>query len=157
ESVNEAALHYVMCQDILGDKPVRLPNQGEVADETYHSLITGSPGIDSFSDSLVAMENVFPFSTDTTSTSGGDGSGTVAGVALVPSFCIPPNDTLLGYWDTVAQRLNQIRHCQNIAGQFQTLPLFAPPINPALLIQALAMGMDLSSALSDINATVPFY
>jgi hypothetical protein len=157
DSVNEATLHYVLCQDILGDKPVIPPKQGALADETYHSLRTSSPGLDNFSDALVVMENLFPFSTDTTSTNGSNGSGMVAGVALVPYFCIPPNDILLSYWDTVAQRLYQIRHCQNIAGQFQELPLFAPPINPALLIQALAMGMDLTSALSDINAAVPFY
>ena len=75
----------------------------------------------------------------------------------VPYFCVPPNDMLLGYWDTVDQRLFQIRHCMNIAGQVQTLPLFAPPIDPGLLIRALAMGMDLTSALNDINAATPFY
>jgi peptidoglycan hydrolase-like protein with peptidoglycan-binding domain len=158
ESVNEATLHYVLCSELLGDKPVILPPQGVVLDETYNQLVTSSPGLDSFSDVLVTMENLFPFSTaGSSSNSDGSGPGAASSVALVPYFCIPPNDTLLGYWDTVAQRLFQIRHCMNISGQVQQLPLFAPPINPALLIQALAMGMDLSSALSDINAATPYY
>jgi hypothetical protein len=158
ESVNEATLHYVMCAELLGDKPVIVPAQGVILDRTYHDLVSTAPGLDAFSDVLVTMENVFPFSTDASSpSSDGSGSGAVSSVALVPYFCIPPNETLLGYWDTIDQRLFQIRHCMNISGQVQQLPLFAPPINPALLIQGLAMGMDLSSALSDINATTPYY
>ena len=153
ESVNEAALHYVLCQDILGDKPIEFPPQGIVPDQTYAQLV--SDGLDAFSDALVTMENLFPFTADSSSTNSG-GSGAATGIA-VPYFCFPPNDTLLGYWDTVAQRLFQIRHCMNIAGQVEELPLFAPPINPGLLIRALEMGMDLTSALSDLSAATPFY
>ena len=154
ESVNEATLHYILCQDLLGDKPITVPQQGFVVDQTYASL---SAGLDAFSDALVAIENLFPFSTDSSSTnSAGSGASAVSSTATA-YFCVPSNDTLLSYWDTVAQRLYQIRHCMNIAGQVQQLPLFAPPINPALLIQALEMGMDLTSALSDIGASTPFY
>jgi len=72
-------------------------------------------------------------------------------------FCIPPNDNLLGYWDTVADRLFKLRNCMNIEGVARELPLFAPPIDPALLVQATAMGVDLSSALNDLNAATPHY
>jgi hypothetical protein len=158
ESVNEATLHYVLCAELLGDKPIIVPPQGVVLDMTYNDLVSTSPGLDAFSDVLVTMENLFPFSTDATSpNSDGSGSGSASNVASVPYFCIPPNDILLGYWDTIAQRLFQIRHCMNIAGEGEQLPLFAAPIDPALLIQAMAMGMDLSSALSDINAATPYY
>ena len=37
-------------------------------------------------------------------------------------FQIPPNSQLLGYWDTVADRLYKIRHCMNIEGVVQQLP-----------------------------------
>ena len=37
------------------------------------------------------------------------------------------------------------------------MPLFEPPIDPALLVQAAAAGVDLSSALSDLNAPLPAY
>jgi hypothetical protein len=45
----------------------------------------------------------------------------------------------------------------NIQGQVEQLPLFAPPINPGLLVAAAAAGVDLSSVLNDINAAVPYY
>jgi hypothetical protein len=44
-------------------------------------------------------------------------------------FCIPPNDQLLAYWSTVADRLYKIRHCLNLQG-----------INPLQLIEQAAGG-----------------
>ena len=61
-------------------------------------------------------------------------------------FCIPPNDQMLAYWDNVARRLYNIRHCLNLQGQPQPLPLYAPPINPLALIEAEAAGAGFSSA-----------
>ena len=72
-------------------------------------------------------------------------------------FGIPQNDRLLGYWDTVADRLFKIRHCLNIEGVAQQLPLFEPPIDPGLLVQAAARGVDLGSALNDVHAATPYY
>src|SRR5207302_6175324 len=46
ESVNEATLHYVLCEDILGDRPLMFPPQGIVADKTYADLV--SSGLDAF-------------------------------------------------------------------------------------------------------------
>src|SRR5215813_9491779 len=66
-------------------------------------------------------------------------------------FCIPENDVLLGYSNTVADRLFKVRNCMNIEGTVRRLPLFAPPIDPALLVRAAALGIDLSSALNDTN------
>ena len=36
---------------------------------------------------------------------------------------------------TVADRLFKIRHCMNIQGVVRQLPLFEPPIDPALLVR----------------------
>ena len=57
-------------------------------------------------------------------------------------FCIPPNPQMLRYWDTVAQRLDNIRHCLNLQGQAVPLPLYAPPISPLNLIEEQAAGAD---------------
>lgn len=80
-------------------------------------------------------------------------------VVLGPTlfFCIPKNDRLLGYWDTVGDRLFKIRHCMNIEGVVRQLPLFQPPIEPGLLVKAAAAGVDISSVLSDLNAPLPHY
>jgi hypothetical protein len=64
-------------------------------------------------------------------------------------FCIPKNDKLLGYWDTVADRLFKIRHCMNIEGVVRQLALFAPPIDPGLLVKAAAAGLDIAAVLSE--------
>jgi hypothetical protein len=72
-------------------------------------------------------------------------------------FCIPRNEKLLGYWDIVADRLFKIRHCMNIEGIVRQLPLFEPPIDPALLVKAAAAGIDIGSAISDLYAPLPHY
>ncbi len=72
-------------------------------------------------------------------------------------FCIPPNDKLLGYWDTVDDRLFKIRNCLDIEGVRLELPLFQPPIDPALLVKATAAGIDLASAIAALNAPRPHY
>jgi hypothetical protein len=72
-------------------------------------------------------------------------------------FCVPQNDTLLGYWDTVADRLFKIRHCMNIEGVVRELPLYEPRIDPALLVQAAAKGIDIASVLNDRYAPLPYY
>jgi hypothetical protein len=45
----------------------------------------------------------------------------------------------------------------NIQGIVRQLPLFEPPIDPALLVKAAAAGIDISSVLNDINAALPHY
>jgi Tc toxin complex TcA C-terminal TcB-binding domain len=72
-------------------------------------------------------------------------------------FGIPSNDKLLTYWDTVEDRLFKIRHCMNIEGLVRQLPLFEPPIDPALLVKAAAAGIDLSSVLNDLSVGTPRY
>ena len=47
---------------------------------------------------------------------------------------------MLGYWDTVADRLYKIRHCMNIEGVVRQLALFEPPIDPGALVKAVAGG-----------------
>src|SRR5205085_3879007 len=63
-------------------------------------------------------------------------------------FAIPANDKLLAYWDTVADRLFKIRHSMNIRGVVRQLPLFDPPLDPALLVKAAAAGVDIGSILT---------
>lgn len=74
-----------------------------------------------------------------------------------PYFCVPRNGRLLRYWDTVDDRLFKIRHCMNLEGAARELPLFEPPIDPALLVRAAAAGLDIASVLSDLYAPLPHY
>ena len=72
-------------------------------------------------------------------------------------FCIPNNEKLLSLWDTVSDRLFKIRHCMNIEGLVRQLPLFEPPIDPALLVKASAAGLDIGAVLNDLNAPMSLY
>src|SRR5690554_3482630 len=72
-------------------------------------------------------------------------------------FDIPRNDKLMAYWDTVADRLYKIRNSMNIEGVKRTLALFAPPIDPGMLVKARAAGVSISDCLADASSALPYY
>ena len=72
------------------------------------------------------------------------------------NFCIPFNQDLLRYWDTVEDRLFKLRNCMNIDGIIRELPLFEPPIDPAMLVKAAAAGISIGDALNSMG-TLPYY
>ncbi|HYF29883.1 MAG TPA: neuraminidase-like domain-containing protein [Chitinophagaceae bacterium] len=72
-------------------------------------------------------------------------------------FCIPQNKDLLAYWDRVDDRLYKIRHCMNISGMKRQLALFAPEIDPRLLVRAKAEGLSLEDILNNLNGNLPPY
>jgi hypothetical protein len=147
EALNEATLLYVIAAEILGPQPVAI-TPPQHADDSYDDL---EPKLDAFANALVDIENVI--------VGGGVGSGDGGGMPTAQTFYfkIPPNDKLLGYWKTVADRLFKLRHCQNIAGVTRQLALFDAPIDPGLLIRAQAAGVDIGSVLSDVTAPLPNY
>ncbi|HTA43725.1 MAG TPA: neuraminidase-like domain-containing protein [Bryobacteraceae bacterium] len=150
EALSEATLIYVIADEILGPTPQAVTPPPH-SDMSYDQL---EPSLDAFANAMVEIENLV---------------GPDAGVISIPSpngnmpspqtfyFKIPPNDQLLGYWTTVADRLYKLRHCQNISGGALVLALFDAPINPGLLIAAQAAGVDLNSVLSAIGASLPNY
>lgn len=72
-------------------------------------------------------------------------------------FCVPRNEKLLGYWDLVADRLFKVRNCMNLQGVVRELALFEPPVDPALLVNGLSSGVEMSSILNEINAPLPYH
>lgn len=68
-------------------------------------------------------------------------------------FCVPSNPKMLGYWDTVEDRLFKIRNCFTIDGTFSIPALFAPEIDPGVLVNAAYNG-SLNEAIAQIN-TIP--
>jgi hypothetical protein len=151
EAINEATLLYVLASDILGPRPREIPPRADVGKKTYDELAQAT--LDDFSDPLVQIEGWTP----PVPPGGGTGSAGAPELPKMLYFCVPPNETLLAYWDTVADRLFKIRHCMNIEGVVRQLPLFEPPIDPALLVQAAAAGVDIGSVLDDLRAPMPHY
>ncbi|MBI1853620.1 MAG: hypothetical protein HYR85_25055 [Planctomycetes bacterium] len=148
ESINEATQLYVLAAELLGPRPKKIPPQAKPPLESFNELVKQ---LDTFANALVDVENLIPPTT---------GTG-VYGPESAPLpmlyFCIPHNEKMLGYWDTVADRLYKIRHCMNIEGVVRQLALFEPPIDPAALVKAVAAGVDIGAALADLNAPLPLY
>jgi hypothetical protein len=155
ETINEAAMLYVMAAHILGPRPQVIPPRGKISSKSYNALLDKW---DAFGNAMLEMELLFPYNNDVVlSNNKPHPFGNIYGFGTALYFGIPGNPKLLGYWDTVADRLFKIRHSMNIDGITQQLPLFEPPINPALLVQAAAMGLSLGSVLNDLNMPMPCY
>jgi peptidoglycan hydrolase-like protein with peptidoglycan-binding domain len=155
ESINEATQLYVLAYNLLGRRPEQIPPRLKPKDQSYFDL---KPHLDAFSNAMIELENAFPFTSSEEVLSSGEDTGAEnLGTTTAFYFCIPPNDKLLSYWDTVEDRLFKIRHCMNIEGVVRQLPLFEPPIDPALLVKAAAAGLDLSSVLAESQAPLTPY
>ncbi|MGI8407482.1 MAG: neuraminidase-like domain-containing protein, partial [Actinomycetota bacterium] len=148
ESINEATQLYVLAAELLGPKPAQIPAQAKPPLESFNEL---EAQLDTFGNALVEVENLIPPPT---------GSGVRASQPVpLPTlyFCIPHNEKMLSYWDTVADRLYKIRHCMNIEGVVRQLALFEPPIDPGALVKAVAAGVDIGAAMADLSAPLPLY
>jgi peptidoglycan hydrolase-like protein with peptidoglycan-binding domain len=173
ESVNEATGLYVLALGLLGDRPDALPPRSVPAVTTFEQ-VRGDLAGSVLANPLVQLENLTarphdggsPISPAITTASSWVGLLTPQTGPLLPggppvaggfTFCLPPNENLLAYWDKVEDRLFKIRHCMNIEGVVRQLPLFEPPIDPGLLVRARAAGIDLSSALADLSAPLPYH
>ncbi len=160
ETLNQATQLYILAAHIYGPRGQKIPKRGKIQPQTYKSLLDKW---DAFGNAMVELELAFPFSNQTPSpfpigvSNKGVGLANVFGFATSLYFCIPDNPKLRGLRDTIDDRLFKIRNCLNIEGVFRKLPLFEPPIDPALLVQAAAKGLSLSSVLNDLNTPAPNY
>lgn len=185
ESINEATLMYVLAYGLMGERPPEVPSPVAVEPKTYaqlkgEGLDAFSNALVEFENLFPYSPPSFPamamYSQQMSvgkmrrpnysmrgpsrggGSRGGSSSGGTASVASAPEtlyFCVPKNDKLMKVWDTIEDRLFKIRHCLNIEGVARELPLFEPPIDPALLVKARAAGLSLASVLSDVNGPLP--
>ncbi|MCX6543102.1 MAG: insecticidal toxin protein [Acidobacteria bacterium] len=161
ETVDDAADRYVEAAGILGPRPQVVPRKGKVGPATYASLKRDAResgrAFDAFSNVLTEIESDLPFAGVTTE-AGSDGASIeqLAGVGREALyFCAPANEKLIGYWDTVADRLFKIRNSLNFAGAYRQLPLFEPPIDPALLAKGVAAGLDVTAVVAGLTQPLP--
>lgn len=133
ESITAASMLYVYASDLLGPhpQPVGTCRTGQPAN--LGDIRQRYPdGIPQF---LIDLESHLPAPTQ-------EGMGDPVPVQahgfneLGTYFCIPENTQFTGCWDRVADRLYKIRHSLNLQGQFRTLALFEPPLDPMDLIRA---------------------
>jgi hypothetical protein len=153
ESINEATQLYVLAALILGPRPQEVPRQATPRPQTYAKL---RADLDMFGNAAREVETDIPFEL-MSFPPGGTGQPVpgirTLGISLY--FGVPRNDRLLGYWDTVADRLFKIRNSLNVRGVFRQLPLFEPPIDPALLARATSAGVDVAAVVAGVNQPLP--
>ncbi|MCI0702939.1 MAG: insecticidal toxin protein [Planctomycetia bacterium] len=155
EAIDEAMMIYVLAANILGPRPQPVPKKGTVRPQTYANL---RDDLTQFGTVMRDVEadvpfDLMPFPTDDTGDN--DRLATLRSLGKALYFCVPRNDKLLSYWDTVADRLFKIRNSLNIQGIFRQLALFEPPIDPALLARAAAAGLDIGAIVNGLNQPLP--
>ncbi|RKD25779.1 hypothetical protein BEP19_02230 [Ammoniphilus oxalaticus] len=152
ESIDEATHIYTLAAQILGERPHSIPAPQESVALSFKDLMDNE-ALDRLSNAEIEVEDLLPQLPETM------GPGNASSLPLGRSlfFCVPKNDKLTGYWNTVEDRLFKIRHCLDIEGQAQQLPLFAPPIDPGMLVKAAAAGADISRAVNELHAPLPHY
>lgn len=155
EAIDEALQLYVLAANILGPRPQAVPKKGSVRPQTYANL---RKDLQAFGVVLREAEaelsfDLMPF--PDTAAKDDNRLAVVRGLGRALYFCVPRNDKLLSYWDTVADRLFKIRNSLNIQGVFRQLALFEPPIDPALLARAAAAGLDVGAIVNGLNQPLP--
>jgi hypothetical protein len=152
ESITEATQLYVLAGNILGPRPQEIPRQGVAPRLSYRQL--KDAGMGAFGNALVELENRLPFARAPRPrpVPGAAAGSPILGIGRTLYFGVPRNDQLVAYWDTVADRLYKIRHCQDITGTVRQLALFAPAIDPGLLARATAAGVDVAGAVAGTRA-----
>ena len=118
ETLNEATLCYVLAANILGPRPQPMPQPGGTSPKNYLQL--KQAGLDRMSNALVELESQFPFNLapgarEPAAAPGRPERRAVRHRALAV-LLHPAQQNLLGYWDTVADRLFKIRNSENIQG-----------------------------------------
>lgn len=146
---------YVLAANILGPRPLPVPKKGSVRPQTYANL---QKDLKQFGTVMRDVEadlpfDLMPFPTDNAGDN--DRLATLRSLGKALYFCVPRNDKLLSYWDTVADRLFKIRNSLNLQGVFRQLALFEPPIDPGMLARAAAAGLDIGSIVNGLNQPLP--
>ena len=152
ESIAQATQMYILADKLLGPKPRIIPSAIKQPYETYNQI---EAKLDSFGNALIELENILP-DLSVLPESGAELPAPPVTLSML-YFCVPANEKMFEYWDRVADRLFKIRHCQNIDGVERSLALFAPPIDPGMLVRAAASGLDISSIIEGLNAPTPYY
>jgi len=151
ESITQATNLYLFAENLLGKRPQARGKLPLPEPKSFDEIRSEYPnnGIPEF---LVDLENT----PDLHPTDDNARYESQPVNDIVAYFAVPENADFMKYWDRVEDRLFKIRHCMNIEGQVVPLALYAPPIDPAMLVRAAAAGggLDLASLLA---APVPYY
>lgn len=142
DTLNEAKMWYVQALDILGDEPYLAQGTGwasprltDAADKTTRKAVQQA---------LLTVQQQLQDSELHTANS------------LTSLFLPQQNEKLAGYWQTLSQRLYNLRHNLSIDGQPLSLSIYAAPADPSALLSAAVSAASGGSDLPVIDGT-PLY
>lgn len=142
DTLNEAKMWYIQALTLLGDEPYtpissqwNNPRLDEAADKT---------GLDNYQAAMNAVRTLRPQLMPRTANS------------LTNLFLPQQNEKLEGYWQTLAQRLYNLRHNLSIDGQPLSLSVYAAAADPAALLNAAVTAASGGADLPTVNDT-PLY
>ncbi|WP_339009325.1 neuraminidase-like domain-containing protein [Aeromonas popoffii] len=122
DSLNEAKVWYTQALDILGDEPYlsmdadwNSPTLSKAADDTMQ--VQAQQAL------MQVRELAGPRETRSAN-------------SLTALFLPQQNEKLKGYWQTLTQRLYNLRHNLSIDGQPLSLSIYSAPMDPAALLSA---------------------
>ena len=123
ETINQATQLYVLASHLLGARPQHVPQKPQIQTFSYDD-VRGK--LDDLSDTVETMLHPEHADSDAVTTTS---ARLYLGINPLPVkfpsqdanagplvFCVPPNSKLLGYFDTIDDRLFKIRNCMNIEG-----------------------------------------
>jgi hypothetical protein len=158
ESIVEASMLYMMAYDLLGNEPIdlgtcKLPKVTTIKElNSNNEFLIEEKSSETAFHFILQLEQVLAQPRTVLKTIEAPYNG-IDGIY----FGLPENDEFLRYWDTVKERLYNIRHGLNIEGVRQHLALFQPAIDPMKLVEQLANGGSVSGALAALQTSVPYY
>ncbi|HTD21426.1 MAG TPA: neuraminidase-like domain-containing protein [Terriglobales bacterium] len=154
EAIVAATMVYVYAYNLLGPRPQQVGVCEASATATYADIVQHykDKPVPEF---LIDLETMLP----SVEAPQGEAISVQAHAFndLGTYFCVPENDVFISYWDRVEDRLNKIRHSQDIHGRFRLLALFEPPIDPLALIRAAGATNNFLTAGGGAANTVPPY
>jgi hypothetical protein len=147
-----ASSRYDLAVRLLGHRPEALPERGPGSASCFAAIADSTKTPPELWDPVVRLENLLPDHAAPAERLPHDGAG-------IPRlyFCIPHNDKLDGYWNTLADRLTKLRSCRDIDGIRRALSLYGRRIDPGLLVRATAEGIDLDVLLGRLAAPLPAF
>lgn len=141
DTLNEARMWYVQALNLLGEEPYIS------FDSDWSALTLGDAASEvttrSYQSALLAVRRQ-------------EGSPDVRTANSLTALFLPQQNAVLkGYWQTLAQRLYNLRHNLSIDGQPLSLSVYATPAEPTALLNAAVSSSQGSSSLP--VAVMPLY
>jgi len=104
KATGAAELLFRLAADVLGPPPKLPPQNADASAPSFNQLAESSTNV------LVSIENLLPGETSARPARPGDGIEAVLALGRnLTVFCVPPNETMLRYWEEVAGRLQKVR------------------------------------------------